>query len=143
MKNAKRGRGSRLGVYWGTVAALGLTLSACGGGSAGVASQASSAGNPPIVSSSPPSTSIGAVTLNWTPPTENTNGTPLTNLSGYDIHYGTGSGDYTQTVSIPNPGIATYVVDNLRSGIYYFTVTAVNSAGTESQLSSEVTATVN
>ncbi len=77
------------------------------------------------------------------PPTENTDGTPLTNLSGYDIHYGTSSGNYTQTINVSNPGIATYVVDNLTPGTtYYFTVAAVNAAGTESPLSTEVSATV-
>ena len=69
--------------------------------------------------------------------------TPLTNLAGYDIHYGTVSGHYTQTIAISNPGIATYVVQNLAPGRYYFAVTAVNAAGTESPLSSEVSATVN
>lgn len=147
MTNAKRGRGSRRGAYFCTVAALSLTLSACGGGPAGGASPAASDGNPPPVSTSPPPVSTnpptGSVTLNWMPPTENTNGTPLTDLAGYDIHYGSMSEDYAQTISISNPGIATYVVDNLPSGVYYFTVTSVNTAGTESQLSSEVKATVN
>lgn len=69
--------------------------------------------------------------------------TPLTNLAGYDIHYGTVSGRYTQTIAVSNPGIATYVVQNLAPGTYYFAVAAVNASGTESPLSSEVSATVN
>ncbi|HEY2035934.1 MAG TPA: fibronectin type III domain-containing protein, partial [Steroidobacteraceae bacterium] len=68
------------------------------------------------------------MTLNWTAPTENTNGSPLTNLAGYNIHYGTASGDYSQTVSVSNPGLATYVVDNLGPGTYYFSVGAVSSS---------------
>jgi hypothetical protein len=144
MTNAKRGRGSRRGVYFCAVAALGFALSGCGGGggsapaSAAATSQASTNSDTNL-----PTASSGAVTLNWTAPTENTDGTPLTDLSGYDIHYGTKSGDYTQSVSVSNAGIATYVVDNLTPGTYYFSVSAVNSAGTESPLSSEVTATVN
>jgi len=144
MTNAKRGRGSRRGVYFCAVAALGFALSGCGGGggsapaSAAATSQASTNSDTNL-----PTASSGAVTLNWTAPTENTDGTPLTDLSGYDIHYGTKSGNYTQSVSVSNPGIATYVVDNLTPGTYYFSVSAVNSAGTESPLSSEVTATVN
>jgi hypothetical protein len=94
-------------------------------------------------SADPPTGSSGGVTLNWTPPTENTDGTALTDLAGYNIHYGTQSGDYTQTVSVSNPGIATYVVDDLTAGTYYFVVGAVNSQGIESPLSSEVSATVN
>ena len=70
-------------------------------------------------------------------------GSALTNLAGYDIQYGTASGNYTQAVSVSNPGIATYVVTDLTPGTYYFTVAAVNSDGTESPLSSEVSATVN
>jgi hypothetical protein len=103
----------------------------------------SSAATSNVSSADPPTASNGDVTLNWTPPTENTNGTALTNLSGYNIHYGTVSGDYTQTVAVSNPGIATYVVDNLTPGTYYFSVGAVNSQGTESPLSSEVSTTVN
>lgn len=105
-------------------------------------SPTSSTGTAPA-SSPPPTASTGNVTLNWTPPTQNVDGTTLTNLAGYDIHYGTASGKYTQTVAINNPGLATYVVSNLSPGTYYFTVTAVNSQGTESPMSSEVSTTVN
>ena len=91
----------------------------------------------------PPTQSAGTVTLNWNPPTENVDGTALTNLAGYKIHYGTASGAYTQSVTVGNPGLATYVVSSLAPGKYYFSVTAYNSAGTESPLSSEVSASVN
>jgi len=141
MTNAKRGRGSRHGVYAGAVAALGFALSGCGGGGSGAAGSSAATSNESAAD--PPAASSNAVTLNWTPPTENTNGSPLTNLSGYNIHYGTASGDYTQTISVSNAGIATYVVDDLTPGTYYFAVGAVNSQGTESPLSSEVSATVN
>ena len=161
MTNAKRGRGSHRGFYFCIVAALGLALSACGGGStAGVASTAASstatqstpatasvgsgtATSSTSTSSSPPTASSAAVTINWTPPTENVDGTPLTNLAGYNIHYGTTSGNYTQTIAVSNPGIASYVVQSLAPGTYYFVVAAVNSSGTESPLSSQVSATVN
>jgi hypothetical protein len=144
MRNAKRECGSHRGVYLCAVAALGLALSACGGGSGAAGTAATSQAAVATDSSANlPAASNGAATLNWTPPTENTDDTPLTNLAGYDIHYGTASGDYTQSISVANPGLATYVVDNLTPGIYYFTVSAVNSAGTESPLSSEVALTVN
>ena len=150
MRNAKRGRGSHRAVYLCAAAALGFALSGCGGGGGGAAGTAatstsatSSTGGGMGIASTPPTASSGAVTLNWTPPTENTDGTPLTNLSGYDIHYGTSSHAYTQTVTVANPGIAAYVVDNLSPGKYYFSVTAVNSQGAESPLSSEVSTTVN
>jgi hypothetical protein len=155
MTNTKRGRGSHRGVYFCAVAALGLALSACGGaGSSGAASAPSSAAtqsSPPTTpvgsgastSTDPPAASAGALNINWTPPTENTDGTPLTNLAGYNIHYGTAPGHYTQMITVANPGIASYVVQNLGPGTYYFAVAAVNSTGTESPLSSQVSATVN
>lgn len=144
MRNAKRGRGLHRGVYLCAAAALGIALSACGGGGGGAAtSAATSSVSSAAASSSPPTASSGAVTLNWTAPTENTDGTPVTDLSGYDIHYGTSSGDYTQTVTVSNPGLATYVVDNLTPGTYYFSVSAVNSQGAQSPLSAEVSTTVN
>jgi predicted phage tail protein len=147
MTNAKRGRGSRRGSYILAVAALGFALSGCGGGGSGAVGSSAAATSSNATAGTPvptaTTTSSDAVTINWTPPTENVDGTPLTNLSGYNIHYGTASGYYTQTISVSNAGIATYVVDDLTPGKYYFAVGAVNSQGTESPVSSEVSATVN
>jgi hypothetical protein len=83
------------------------------------------------------------VTLAWQPPTQNSNGTPITDLAGYNIHYGTVSSDYSQVVKIGNAGLSRYVVDNLAKGTYYFAITAYNSKGLESELSGEVTSTLN
>jgi Fibronectin type III domain len=183
MTKAKRGRGSRRGVYLCAVAALGFALSGCGGsvgksvaGASAAAStqpadsavssqsaataqssagQEAGQGSTPaqgtssvgttgsaLTDGNPPAATAGTVTINWQPPTENVDGSALTNLAGYHIHYGASSGNYTQTISVSNPGIATYVVTDLTPGTYYFAVAAVNAAGTESPLSSEVSATV-
>jgi len=80
--------------------------------------------------------------LNWTAPTANNNGSTLTNLAGYKIHYGTASQDYSQVVALNNPSLNRYVIDSLPSGTYYFAITAYNSKGIESDLSGEVTTTV-
>ena len=109
-------------------------------GSSGTASGSTGSGS---TTGSLPTATAGTVTLNWTPPTENVNGTALTNLAGYKIHYGTASGAYTESITVSNPGLATYVVSSLSPGKYYFSLTAYNSDGTESPLSSEVSATVN
>jgi len=82
------------------------------------------------------------LTLSWTAPTENADGSPLVDLSGYKIRYGTSPGDYTETVTLSNAGLNRYVVDNLTTGTYYFTISAYNSAGTESQLSGELSTTI-
>lgn len=74
----------------------------------------------------------GAATLDWTPPTDNTNGTTLTNLAGYQINYGTNASDLSQSVKIANPGLTSYMVTALSAGTWYFTVQAYNSSGTMS-----------
>ncbi len=84
-------------------------------------------------------TSIGSasVTLSWTPPTENEDGTALTDLAGYKIYYGDVQGSYSNSLRIDNPSISTYVVGNLTPRTYYFVATSFNSMGIESQFSNE------
>jgi hypothetical protein len=82
---------------------------------------------------------LGSVTLDWTPPTENVDGSPLTDLSGYKIYWGTTSGTYTNSVSIDNAGITSYMIENLAPGTYEFVSTAFNAAGTESGYSNVAT----
>jgi hypothetical protein len=84
----------------------------------------------------------GAATLSWTPPTQNSDGTTLTNLAGYEIMYGRNSNNLDQTVSLTNPSINTYVVDNLTSGTWFFAVMARNSNGVTSPLSNVAQKTI-
>lgn len=86
--------------------------------------------------------SQGNVSLSWQAPTSNADGTTLVDLKGYKVHYGAASKTYSDTIQVTNPGITTYVVDNLEAGKYYFAVTAYNSAGQESSLSPEVSTQV-
>jgi Putative Ig domain len=83
-----------------------------------------------------------AVTIAWTPPTENTNGSTLTNLAGYHIYYGTSQSNLNKVVDITNPGLASYVLSDLTSGTWYFALTSVNSAGVESVRSSVISTVV-
>jgi len=84
----------------------------------------------------------GSATLSWTPPTENSDGTNLGNLAGYRVMYGRSAANLDQTVSVDNPSINRYVVENLSSGTWYFAVTAVNTAGVTSQLSNTANKTI-
>ncbi len=122
-------------VIVGSILSAGF-LAGCGG-SDGSSDSAASDG-----SSSPNTTENSAVTLNWQAPTENTDGTALTDLSGYVISYGTQSGNYPNNITLDNPGLTTYVVDNLSPGTYYFTISAIASDGSESSPSSPVSVTV-
>jgi hypothetical protein len=88
------------------------------------------------------STQLGSATLRWTPPTQNKDGSALRNLAGYVVRYGNSLTALTKLVKIANPGIATYVVDGLSPGKWYFTVAAYNSLGVESAQSNAVSKTV-
>jgi hypothetical protein len=82
------------------------------------------------------------VTLSWQAPTENSDGSTLSDLKGYKVHYGSASKSYSDTVQVANAGLTTYVVQNLPTGTYYFAVTAYNAIGQESSLSGEVSTQV-
>jgi Fibronectin type III domain len=87
--------------------------------------------------------SLGSATLNWIPPTQNTDGSALTDLAGYRIYYSTSPGNYPNQITINNPGITTYVVDNLTPNTWYFVSTSFNSSGMESDFSNVATRTIN
>ncbi|MDB6087236.1 MAG: sericin-like [Gammaproteobacteria bacterium] len=160
MRKAKRGFGSDRIVGFALLGFTTIALCACGGGSSASAGTASPAGVtagtvtpapggtgsgvtvPPPATGGPPTTSTN-VTLAWEPPTQNSDGTVLTDLVGYKIHYGTASQNYTATLALDNAGLTRYVVDSLPAGTYYFAVAAYNSKGMESTLSDEVTASLN
>jgi hypothetical protein len=92
---------------------------------------------------SPPSTgTTGTASLSWSVPTVNTNGSSLTDLAGYIIHYGTSSGALTQTIQLTDPDLTSYVVRNLTAGTYYFAISGYATTGLQSSDSSEVSKTV-
>jgi Bacterial Ig domain/Putative Ig domain len=76
--------------------------------------------------------STGSVTLSWTPPTQNTDGSALTNLAGYRLYYGASPSALTQMIQIDSAGFSTYVVEGLSPGTWYFAMRAYNAAGAES-----------
>jgi len=86
--------------------------------------------------------SSGSATLSWQPPTLRSDGSPLTNLAGYRIRYGTALGNYPNVRQIANAGVTTFVIDNLPAGTYYFVVTAYDSNGGESGYSAVVSKSI-
>ena len=84
----------------------------------------------------------GSATVTWTPPTQNTDGSTLTNLRGYRIYYGTSSTNLTQVLDIPNAGVSSGVVENLAPGTWYFAVRSYNTSNVESTLSNVASKTI-
>jgi hypothetical protein len=80
-------------------------------------------------------TTVNAVTLEWQPPTENTDGSALTNLAGYRVQYGKSASALNQTIQIANPSVSRYVIDSLPVGTHYFALKAYTKNGIESALS--------
>ena len=84
----------------------------------------------------------GSATLSWAAPTTNTSGGPVTNLSGYNIHYGKSSTSMPYVIEVNNPATLSYVISNLAAGTWYFAVVAYNSQAEESNMSNTVSKTI-
>jgi len=82
-----------------------------------------------------PVPAVGNATLRWTPPTEREDGSTLENLAGYKVRYGLDSIDLENVITLENPGLTSYMVENLHPGTWYFAVTAFDADGRESDFS--------
>jgi hypothetical protein len=89
-----------------------------------------------------PSSSPGAATLSWTVPTQNDDGSALTDLAGYRISYGRSPTELAWAIDIASPGITTYAIDGLKPGTYYFSVRAYSVSGAQSAASNVATRAV-
>jgi Fibronectin type III domain len=116
-----------------SVTALAL-LAGCSDDNSGISSSSASTSSTTGGTGAPTPTGNSA-TLSWSAPTTNTNGTPLTDLSGYRIYYGANSQHLSQTVDLNSAGITSYVINNLSAGTWYFAISAVTANGVESALS--------
>ncbi len=77
----------------------------------------------------------GVATLSWTPPTENTDDSTLTDLASFKIYYGESENELVHTITIDSSK-TTSTIRNLNTGrTYYFAVTAINEQGVESEKS--------
>jgi len=84
----------------------------------------------------------GNANLSWIAPTLNTDGTALTDLSGYTISYGTSPSALTQSVTITDPTATSYTITGLAAGTWYFAIAATASDGMQSALTTVVSATI-
>lgn len=105
-----------------------MALAGCGGGNDGDSHGSTNTAN--------------TLQLSWQTPSENNDGTPLADLAGYRVYYGTASGSYDQSVTVTDPQAQTYTLEHLPAGTYYAVVKAYTNDGTESEASAEVSKTI-
>jgi hypothetical protein len=84
----------------------------------------------------------GTASLNWTPVTQNSDGTLATELAGYQVYYGTSPDAMNSVIVAADPDQTSYVVTNLSSGTWYFSVAAYTNDGTIGLLSNIASKTI-
>ena len=81
-------------------------------------------------------TAAGTVTLTWNASTES-------DLAGYKVYRGTGSGTYGAPLTTLPKTTTSYTATGLQNGTtYFFAITAYDSAGNESTFSNEVSKSI-
>jgi hypothetical protein len=90
--------------------------------------------NPPVAT--------GTAVLDLTPPSQNSDGSALTDLAGMRVYYGTSPSTLTQILDLPGIVATTYTLGNLASGTWYFAATAYTSGGQESSPSATVSKSI-
>jgi hypothetical protein len=69
------------------------------------------------------------IIASWSPPTANTDGSPLTDLAGYYICISGAGNQPAQTIQIANPAVTSISIGNIAAGTYYLAAMAYDSAG--------------
>ena len=77
----------------------------------------------------------GSATLEWSDPTQNTNGSALTDLAGIHIYYGTSESAMNHEVTVSSTSETSYTISGLAAGTWYFGATAYTTTGMQSALS--------
>ena len=77
----------------------------------------------------------GRATLNWSAPSQRTDGSPLTDLAGFRIYFGHSRNDLRYVIEVKDPGARSWVVEELTRGAWFFAATAFDRAGKESDRS--------
>lgn len=86
-------------------------------------------------------------TIRWTAPTQNTDGTALTDLAGFKIYFSTNQATLDMATAnspfvVNSPTTTSTVIGPLTAGTWYFGAKAVNAAGADSTMSNVASKTI-
>lgn len=84
----------------------------------------------------------GIAVASWVAPTLNDDGSALTDLAGFRVHYGTTPASLTRQLEVADPAATTGTITGLASGTWYFGVTAYSTLGVESAMSGLATKSI-
>lgn len=84
----------------------------------------------------------GSALVSWLAPTLRVDGSPLDDLAGYQLNYGTNAAAPEHSVDLANPGLSSYLVEDLGAGTWYFHAVAYDAAGNRSAPSNTVSTTI-
>lgn len=82
-----------------------------------------------------PAAVTGSATLTWSAPSQNTDGSAVTDLAGFRVYHGTAANALNDVVELQGAGSSSYTYGQLGSGTHYFAVSAFTTGGAESALS--------
>lgn len=89
----------------------------------------------PTTTPPPPPAATGTAAITWTAPTQNTDGSALTNLAGFKVYHGTSPSALTDVRTVAGAAVLSYNFTALPSGTHYFAVSSYTAAGVEGPLS--------
>lgn len=81
----------------------------------------------------------GAFRVTWTPPTQNTDASALTDLAGFWIYSAAAGAPLGKLKQVTSPTVTSQDLTGYSPGVYQFAVSAYNAAGVESALSPAIT----
>ena len=113
-----------------------------GTGSSGSGGTTGNTGGGKTIPPPAPAPTTGTATVDWLPPTQNNDGSTLTNLAGYTLYYGNSPDQLTRSIKVTNPGLTAFTVSDLSPGVWYFAVTSYTAGGIESARSGVVSTTI-
>jgi hypothetical protein len=80
------------------------------------------------------SAAVGSATLNWSPPTENEDGSVLDDLAGYRVYWRQYGSAERHMIEIREPSVTSFEIENLPEGNWRAGVTAFTEDARESDV---------